>query len=213
MTLEPTPEGRRVLVAAPAGVLVGAAVATVAPWQLDVIAGWDTTALILLVWIWCSTWRLSPAQTRHVASWQDDSRRTSRLLLLAASSVSLVGVLLAFVKAKSASGAVGPLLTVGGLLTVVLSWLLVHTVFTLRYGHLYYEEPIGGIGFNSSDYEPDYRDLAYVAFTVGMTFQVSDTDITSPRVRKTVLLQSLLSYLFGAVIVAATINIIAGLVR
>jgi uncharacterized membrane protein len=69
---------------------------------------------------------------------------------------------------------------------------------------------VGGIDFKSgSDYAPDYRDFAYVAFVVGMTFQVSDTDITRRQIRRTVLQHSLLAYLFGAVIIAVVINIVA----
>ena len=90
---------------------------------------------------------------------------------------------------------------------------MVHTVFTLRYAHEYYRPPVGGIDFKSSDQPPDYRDFAYVAFTVGMTFQVSDTDVQDLIVRRTVLGHALLGYLFGAVIIAITINVVAQLLQ
>ena len=93
---------------------------------------------------------------------------------------------------------------------MALSWLLVHTVFTLRYALLYYTGRDGGIDFNQSA-PPCYSDFAYLAFTLGMTFQVSDTDLKTPNIRRTALRQALLSYLFGAVILAATVNLIAGL--
>jgi uncharacterized membrane protein len=92
----------------------------------------------------------------------------------------------------------------------VLSWAVVHTVFALRYAHEYYTPPVGGIDFKSGEYEPDYGDFAYLAFTVGMTFQVSDTDVGSRSVRRTVLRHALISYLFGAVILALVVNVIAG---
>lgn len=209
----PKSEARRVMAAAGLGLAAGGGAAFLGPWQLSILAGWDATALVLIVWIWANIFHLSAEQTRALGCWEDDSRATSWLLLLTASSASLAGVLLAFVKAKSSSSALATVLTVAALTTVVCSWFLVHTVFTLRYGHLYYEEPIGGIDFKSPNYSPDYRDFAYVAFTVGMTFQVSDSDITSTQIRRTVLRQSLLSYLFGVVIVATTINVIAGLIR
>jgi uncharacterized membrane protein len=85
-------------------------------------------------------------------------------------------------------------------------------VFTLRYAHEYYTEPVGGIDFKT-DEPPDYQDFAYVAFTIGMTFQVSDTDVQGRKIRRTVLKHSLLSYLFGAVILAVLINVIAGIVK
>ena len=209
----PKSEGRRLVVAGIAGIAVAVTAAFLVPWQLSGLLGWEAAAVILLVWIWTNIGNLNSEQTQQVALWEDSSRSASRLLLLLASVASLVGVLVAFVKAKSATGALSTVLTVSGLTTVIFSWLLVHTLFTLRYGHLYYEEPIGGIDFKSDDDHPDYRDFAYVAFTVGMTFQISDTDITSANMRRTVLRQSLLSYLFGTVIVATTINVLAGLIR
>jgi uncharacterized membrane protein len=95
---------------------------------------------------------------------------------------------------------------------VVLSWTVVHTVFALRYASLYYHGTDGGLDFNQ-DTPPRFSDFAYVAFTIGMTFQVSDTELTTPEVRGTALRHALLSYLFGSVILAATINLIAGLAR
>ena len=96
------------------------------------------------------------------------------------------------------------------LLTVVLSWTLVNTVFTLHYAHLYYTEPHGGVDFGDDEGPPDYRDFAYLAFTVGMCYQVSDTNLSTRHMRRTALRQGIIAYIFGVVIVATTINIIAG---
>jgi uncharacterized membrane protein len=93
---------------------------------------------------------------------------------------------------------------------VVVSWGVVHTVYALKYARLYYAGQDGGIDFHG-DHPPTYQDFAYLAFTVGMTFQVSDTEINARVIRATVLRQALLAYLFGAVILAATINLLAGL--
>ena len=87
---------------------------------------------------------------------------------------------------------------------------MVHTVFTLRYARLYYTGTDGGVDFHQDD-PPRDGDFAHLGFTIGMTFQVSDTDLTTTKVRVTALRHALLSYLFGAVILAATINLIAGL--
>ncbi len=95
--------------------------------------------------------------------------------------------------------------------SVALSWLAVHAVFTLRYARLYYSER-GGIDFNG-DVEPDYHDFAYVALTVGMTYQVSDTDLTTKSIRRTATRHALLSYVFGTFVVAMMINVVAGLLR
>ena len=98
------------------------------------------------------------------------------------------------------------------MLSVLLSWLVVHTVFTARYARIYYTGPDGGVDFHQ-DEPPCYSDFAYVAFTIGATFQVSDTDLTSNEMRRTVLRHMMVSYLFGAFIIAVTVNLLAGLAR
>ena len=97
-------------------------------------------------------------------------------------------------------------------LSVLLSWGAVHTVFALRYARLFYgNSPKGaGIDFNEDD-PPDYRDFAYLAMTIGMTFQVSDTDLRTKNIRRAALRHTLISWLFGAVLVGLTINILASL--
>ena len=82
----------------------------------------------------------------------------------------------------------------------------------LRYARLYYEGEDGGVDFHQ-DGKPRYSDFAYLAFTIGMTFQVSDTELTAKVMRRTAIRHALLSYLFGAVIIATMINLIAGLGR
>ena len=138
---------------------------------------------------------------------------STSLLLIGASLASLVGTALDLLKASNAHDAGRAALTVIGMLTIALSWIVVHTVFALHYAHEFYTEPVGGIDFKTRDEDPDYRDFAYVAFTVGMTFQVSDTDIQRRTIRRTVLRHALLAYLFGAIILAVAINLIANLVK
>jgi uncharacterized membrane protein len=104
------------------------------------------------------------------------------------------------------------LLTVACALTVVLSWAVVQAHFTLHYARLYYTEPVGGVDFND-DGTPDYLDFVYLALTVGMTYQVSDTNLATKKFRRSVTRQALLSYLFGAFIIATTINVVAGFLR
>lgn len=202
------------MIVAVAGIVAGAVSAVFAPWQLSTLIGWDVAAALFVLWVWTSAGRFDPPETERFARREDDSRVSAQLLLVSASLVSLVGVgfeLLKASQAKTGSGHVT--LIVAALATVVLSWATVHTVFALRYAHEYYAEmPIGGIDFKSGpSYRPDYRDFAYVAFVVGMTWQVSDTDLTNRTLRRTVLSHSLLAYLFGAVILAVTINIVAAI--
>jgi uncharacterized membrane protein len=204
----------RVLAAAAIGATAAFVVAWFAPWQLTVLVGWDVTAALVVTSVWLVIGRFTPAQTAEFAMREDDTRTGTHLLLLGAALVSLVGVVLAFLKGNQGNHHEEALLEGFGLFTIVCSWFLVHTVFALRYAHVYYTEPRGGIDFKSRGAEdPDYADFAYTAFTVGMTFQVSDTDITRRDMRRQVLRHAFLSFLFGAVILATTINLVASVLN
>ncbi len=199
----------RVGVAAAGGVVALTAGLALVPWQAAALIGWDVTAVIWGVWVWFSIAGKDSAATEGLATSEDDSRAAADTVLVCASVASLVGVALALLKAAGENGAAHALMTGVAAATVVLSWGAVHTLFTLRYARLYYAEG-GGIDFH--DGKPaDYGNFAYVAFTLGMTYQVSDTDLTSKAIRMTALRHALLSYLFGTVVVAMTINVMAGL--
>jgi uncharacterized membrane protein len=179
------------------------------PWQVATLVGWDTMAVAWVAWVGFSVLGKDSTETRRLATAEDDSRTAADAILLFASLASLVGVALALLKAASTKGAGHALITAVAAATVVASWGAIHTLFTLRYARLYYAED-GGIDFHDGRLA-DYGDFAYVAFTLGMTYQVSDTDLQSKKIRMTALRHSLLSYLFGTVVVAMTINIVAGL--
>jgi len=200
-----------VVVAVVSGLVIGVACEFVAPWQLGVLVGWDAAAAAFVIPVWSSVWALSAAQTRAHSVREDPSRATADVMLLAACVASLVGVGAALVKAGNEKGAMEAVLIGVAALSVALSWWLVHTIFTLRYARLFYAVG-GGIDFHQDEH-PRYWDFAYVAFTIGMTFQVSDTNLTSPSLRATALRQALLAYLFGVVVVAMTINVVAGLLK
>ena len=203
----------RLLVVATVGLLVGLVLAFLAPWQFAILAGWDSAAAAFVTWVWTSVGGLTPDETREVATREDNGRVATSLLLLGASVASLVGTGFDLVKADQAHTAGRVALSAAGLFTVALSWAVVQTVFALRYAHEYYTPPVGGIDFKTKDEQPDYQDFGYVAFTVGMTFQVSDTDIQARRTRRTILRHALLAYLFGAVILAVVVNVIASLLN
>jgi uncharacterized membrane protein len=136
----------------------------------------------------------------------------TEVLVILASVASLAGVGYLLVSA-SAKGGQADIAAGVGIGIVVTAWLVVHTVFTLRYARLYYVIDAGGIDFNQGDEPPAYVDFAYLAFTIGMTYQVSDTDLKTRTIRATALRQALLSYVFGAVVLAITVNLVAGLSR
>ena len=203
----------RLIVVVLAGAAAGGVAAALTAWQLAVLIGWGVSAATFVVWVWSSVAQFTPDQTRELSTREDDGRLATTILLLSASVVSLVGVALALFKASNANTPDQAALTVAAVVTVGLSWVVVHTVFTLRYAREYYTRPEGGIDFKADNEDPDYQDFAYLAFTIGMTFQVSDTDVQGRKIRRTVLKHSLLSYLFGAVILAVVINVIAGIVK
>lgn len=202
--------GFRLAVSAVVGVLVGVAVALLGAPRYAPAVGWDVAAVLLLLWIWFTIWPLDGRQTATHATRDDPTRAVTDPLLLGAAVVSLAAVGFFLLQASSAKGSTQDVLAGVGVATVALSWLVVHTVYTLRYARLYYDGVAGGIDFNQNP-EPRYCDFAYLAFTLGMTFQVSDTDLQTTVIRATALRQALLSYLFGAVILATTINLVSGL--
>jgi len=201
----------RTAIAAAVGVVASGIAAPFLPWQATVLVGWSTAASVYCARVWLVSRPMDAATTKLHATSEDDSRVVADITLLAACVASLVAVGLALVKAAETGGTGQAVFTGIAVLSVVMAWVLVHTVFTLRYGHLYYQYG-GGIDFHD-DGAPDYRDFAYVAFTIGMTYQVSDTELNSQAIRSTALRQALLSYLFGAVIIAMTINVVAGLLK
>ncbi len=152
---------------------------------------------------------------QRLATREDETSGSARVLLVGASAASLLGVGFALSLAGRDSGARRVLLIGVAVLTVVLSWTVVNTVYTLRYADLHYRSRAAGIVFGEQDGQerPTYRDFAYVAFTIGMTYQVSDTTVRDRQLRRTVLSHALLSYLFGVVIVGGSVNLIAGLLR
>jgi uncharacterized membrane protein len=213
MTSRVPSAAERLLVVTAAGVVFAAVTAFLAPWQFAALGGWDVAAAAYVAWVWTTVGRWGAEDTRTHATREDTSRVATSLILLGASVASLVGTGFDLLKAHQAHTAGRLTLTVIAVLTVALSWTVVHTVFALRYAHEYYSPPVGGIDFKTHGELPDYQDFGYVAFTVGMTFQVSDTDIQARRTRRTVLRHALLAYLFGAVILAVVVNVIASLLN
>jgi len=169
-------------------------------------AGWIAGAAVYLTWTWMVAGRMSPQQTAAHATRADTTGSMTDAIVVSASTVSLAGVGYLLV-AESAKGGEAYGAAAIGIGSVVVSWVAIHTVFTLRYAQLYYSGTPGAIDFNQPE-PPAYADFAYHAFTMGMAFQVSDTDLQTRKIRATALRQALLSYLFGVVIVAMTINLI-----
>ena len=205
--------GRRLGSAFAVGVIVALALSPFVSFGLVVLAGWDGAALTFLGAVWATIARADAGRTKALATREDLTKDVAHLLLLAACGASMVAVGLALVLARRETGWEQVVLLTIATVTVVLSWTVVNTVFTLRYADLHYNAPEGSVEFveASGNGGADYRDFAYLAFTIGMTYQVSDTNLRDRGVRRTVLLHALLSYVFGVVIVSVGVNVIAGL--
>lgn len=200
----------RVLFMVVVGAVVGVVASVTAGPEYGLTAGWAAACALYIGWVWIVVGRMDEKQAESYATREDPNRAIAEILLLIASVGSIVAVIVLIGGAKSAPGAGKEIIPIVALLSVALSWFLIHTLFTLRYGSLYYTGTNGGIDFNE-DEPPNYLDFAYVAFTLGMTYQVSDTDLKTRAIRATALRQGLLSYLFGAVILASAVNLVAGL--
>jgi uncharacterized membrane protein len=204
--------GARTALAAIIGLAGGAIASAFVVWQAAILLGWAAAAISFLLWTWVTIHDLDAGDTKRHATIEDSSRRLSEGIVIVAGVALLTAVGLLLVHAGQVHGGTKAYLIAIGVVSVALSWATIHTIFTLRYARIYYQSPVGGIDFNEDD-PPGYIDFAYLAFTIGMTFQVSDTDLTIKPIRRMALHHALLSFLFGAVIVALSINVVASLLQ
>jgi uncharacterized membrane protein len=202
---------RRALLSLAVGLAAGVVVAVVATPRLLPLTAWTVTVAVFLSWVWRMSWPQDSRGTKRLAE-QEQSTRSTDVWLLAAAVSSLAVVVVALVQSgaqRSPASVASVLLSV---VSVALSWALVNTVYALKYARLYYlDEPdAGGIDFGDVD-APTYSDFAYLAFTVGMSFAVSDTEPTTTRIRRVALGHALLSYAFGTGVLAVAINLVTNL--
>ena len=207
------PQLRRAVIVLVLGVVIAGALRPFVVWELAVLVGWDAATLTFLGTVWPIILKADGAKTQRLATREDETKGTAAFILVGTCAASLLGVGFALGLAGREHGGRQIALIAVAVATVTLSWITMNTVYTLRYTHLDYRVRAEGVDFGGSgEKTPDYRDFAYLAFTVGMTYQVSDTNLRDRRIRRTVLAHAGLSYIFGVVIVAGAINLIAGLV-
>jgi uncharacterized membrane protein len=200
----------RLLVMLVAGIIAAIITGLIWEWQFAAAVGWIAAAFVYSGWIWILIGPMNAAKTKRLASREDPTRGISDLLIVLLSIASLSTVVITLVQASNAHGAMKGLLAGIALGNVAFSWILLHTLFTLHYARVYYTDGGKGVNFNQDD-PPRYIDFAYLSFTLGMTYQVSDTNLTTFRIRSLALRHALLSFLFGSIILATTINLIVGL--
>jgi uncharacterized membrane protein len=199
----------RALTALGVGVICGGVVGLAGEPELLPIVAWIVAVLVVLTWVWRIIWPQDFIGTERLAEAEAHSRTTDTAVLIAA-IISLAAVILAIVRSTSGSGAGATASVILSVVSVVLSWFLVNTVFALKYARLYYVDENEGIDFKQPE-PPAYSDFAYLAFTIGMSFAVSDTEPASTAVRKVALGHALLSYTLGTGILAVAINLVTNL--
>jgi uncharacterized membrane protein len=193
--------------------VVGLSLRAHALWTAS-LATYDTFAFAILGLIWVTVTLTPQDEIRAVAQRQDVGRTVIFIfvIIVACAALFAVAFLIRSGKPEEQHLSIHLLLA---LATIVLSWLLMHAVFGLRYAHRFYddsaidaEKHAGGLQFPEEDL-PDYRDFAYFSFVIGMTCQVSDVDVTSREMRRLALLHGILSFGFNTVILALTINTVS----
>jgi len=210
--LDPRSVRMRLTLAAALGVaswfVVPGALAT----RTRILLAWDVAGLVLFVLAFVIIARADSQETQRRAAAYDPGRSVVWGIVLAASTFSLfAGTVLLHLPHAGASFA-GQLHVALCVATVVISWLVTHSAFTLRYAHLFYRDRDGGIGGIDlpGGEPPDDLDFAYFAFTIAMCFQVSDATISRREIRRTVLGHALLSFTYNTVILALVLNLIVG---
>ncbi len=177
---------------------------------------WNVFSISYIITSWIIFYTRSVEDIEKLANKEDGSRIFVLISVLVCSFASMFTVLLLMLSAgeSSGQGSGNIVLSITGIMT---SWIMLHTIFTLHYAHLYYSKTkgnptISGLDF-PSEKKPDYIDFAYFSFIIGMTFQVSDVTINSRLIRRTALAHSLLAFALNTFVVALTINLIAGLTK
>jgi uncharacterized membrane protein len=188
------------------GIVVGAAV-TGMLWarsgSLSLLGGWTAVAGVFTGWTWLALWRSDHHRTEMHAAREQPGHLAVVVLILGGAVASLVGVGVLLHQAQD-DGA--RWLAVG---SIVLSWLTIHTLIYAK--HYFDPARYGGIDFNDPHDRdrPCYSDFFYLSFAVGMSFAISDTNLTSTRMRKTALGHAVLSFAFGTMIIASVVNVIS----
>ncbi len=179
------------------------------------MVGWNTFSLCMIIMSWITFSITDSKQIREQSKVQDPSRAIIFIIVLISTLASFLAILLLIVNKNDGNEGAGwkiPIIIAG----MIFSWGLIHTTFTHRYAHLYYgdhetkpDTHAGGLIFPDDD-KPEFFDFAYFSFVLGMTFQVSDVQISSKKFRRLAMYHGLLSFGFNTIMIALTINLIAG---
>lgn len=204
----PTSAASRLVGATIVGAAVAVLVAVLTNVPLGVLSGIAAMMLLFVVAGWLALWPMDAAMTSRYADREDFRPVVEEIVVVSAALCGLVSIVVLLVVGASETRVIDAAVALAGVFT---SWASLQLMYATRYTHLYYSTPAGGIDFNS-DERPMYRDFLYFSYNLGMTYQVSDTSVSSSAIRSVVLRHTLLSYLFGTVILASTLNLVAGII-
>ena len=181
--------------------------------EVRAVASWDGFAIVALALTWYTILTVRPAQISMLARREDPSRIASMVLVVLGAAAAILAVVVLLQTSTKMFGAEKIQVIVLALSAVALAWFLIHTIFTLRYAHLYYDAPNGEhpLQFPGKVDMPDYLDFAYFAFVVGMTAQTADVCISGRRIRRTALLHGIVAYAFNTAVVALSIGVLTTL--
>jgi uncharacterized membrane protein len=200
----------RSLVALGIGVALVLLVRPFLGWAAALLAGWSGFAVTSVLWVALVIWPMDAAQTRIHARREDPGRSLSRLVALIGSIASLGAVTIVLIQTQRTSELESYLLAGIAVVSVAASWALIQADYMLRVANMYYGDPIGGIDFNQ-EADPSYTDFVYFSLGVGMGYQVGDSAVRTNEIRRLIIAQSLLAYLFGAVIIGTVVNLVIDL--
>ena len=190
------------------GVLAGQITGALTDASLGVLVGIASTGAVFVASGWILLWPMDAGATRDHARQEAFNPVVEELVIVAAALGALVSIVVMLVRGGSHSD---PSAATAALAGVFMAWAGMHLMYAARYAYLYYTPQAGGIDFNSDEL-PAFRDFFYFSYNLGMTYQVSDTSVTDTTIRAVTLRHCLLSYLFGTVILATTINLVVGIV-
>lgn len=204
----PSPALIRLAVAVIIGTAIGVVVQKLVNTPMGVLAGIASTGSIFVAAGWLWLWHMDARATRDNAHREEFRPVLEELVIVSAALGALVSIVVLLIGDHAG---VGPAATATAVAGVFMAWASLHLMYAARYAFLFYRSSAGGIDFNSKE-PPMFRDFLYFSYNLGMTYQVSDTAVSDPTIRSVVLRHCLLSYLFGTVILASTINLVAGII-
>ncbi|MEO7964189.1 MAG: DUF1345 domain-containing protein [Gemmatimonadaceae bacterium] len=181
--------------------------------EIRAVASWDAFAVVALLLTWTTILTLRPQQICVLAKREDPSRVASLILVVVGAAASLLAVLVLLQSSMKMTGVPKTQAIVLALSAVILAWVLIHTVFTMRYAHEFHDAPPDKppLEFPGLDGLPDYLDFAYFAFIIGMTAQTADVNIHGRGMRRTALLHGIVAFAFNTAVVALSIGVLTTL--